>query len=221
MPKEKQAGQGAELAPIPTGLKDLIAMCEAEVPEFKYNFHKKPAMVELIQAARGMKSGEQVEPVIETKKAATKKAPKKEAISEPATDTDGETEITAEVDAEAGKSKSKGKGGKKSDDTKDSGKKDALKEEKADEKKGKKKAGLSVDEVEALRKTAPVKEILDNKDYSKSGKIRKLYHKLSMPIGNVAKVVDVHYSFAYCVIDAYRKGLLNEKGGKSKGKDAK
>ena len=68
------------------------------------------------------------------------------------------------------------------------------------------KPPISVNTTEAQQK------ILDSDIYSKSDKIRKLYQS-KMSVASISHILGIHYSFAYCVVDKFRKdhGDCNKK----------
>lgn len=90
-------------------------------------------------------------------------------------------------------------------------KKDAKAEVKKPEEKKKKgkepEPGMSLEEIKARK---DVQEILNKEDYKKSDKIRNLYRKCDISIGMISKLLDIHYSFTYCVVDAFRKNHMKE-----------
>lgn len=71
--------------------------------------------------------------------------------------------------------------------------------------------------------TEAQKAIMKDKTATKSEKVRKLY-KSGMTIAQISREVKIHYSFAYCVVDAHKKLLAPKKdakketAGKGKGK---
>lgn len=87
-------------------------------------------------------------------------------------------------------------------------------------KKGKKGEGSSPEDIEALKQRKDVKAVLENANYKTSDKIRKLYYPgegkeaQALNMGQISKVLGIHYSFTYCVVDTYRKNHLE--GGKVK-----
>ncbi len=64
------------------------------------------------------------------------------------------------------------------------------------------KKGKTMDDTLTTEQQA----IVDNSKFTKSDKIRKLY-RLDVTVATIHRVLGIHYSFAYCVVDKYRKML--------------
>ncbi len=213
----------AVIQELPTNLKELIAL--AKENGINYTFQKKPELVKLIEEALAKKNGSAAPAKAEPKKAVkvsedgeakkpvkevkpTKGAAVEMPTEEEESDGDGEeTEETKPAKKAAKKNdKEDVKTSKKKEEPKAEPKKSDKKEESAKPKFGK----APMVDIKVTKARQDVKDVLNGKNpdktpYTKSDKIRKLFSKCELTIGEVAKVMDVHYSFAYCVIDAHRK----------------
>ncbi len=63
-----------------------------------------------------------------------------------------------------------------------------------------------------------IKAIVDNKDLTKSAKMRQLYD-LGLTLAEIAKLVKVRYQFVWNVIDIYTDGNIRENSNKSSKSD--
>ncbi len=207
------------------GLKALITM--AENLGLKYNFQKKSDLVDYIAAnsTDGAAVVSEVAPVSETnapdtapvadttakpkakaKAEATKKAAAPKASSKKA-DTKKEDVKAASEDAETVDQSEVGT------DLEEVAPEEVTTTKKAGKKASDKKVGKDspqTGDIESIKKKAGVMETLelktkDGNDQTKSEKIRRLHFRNGLTIGEVAKVMGIHYSFAYCVIDSFRK----------------
>lgn len=187
-------------------LADLIKV--AEGLGFSYNFEKKPVIVDYILANQGAAPAALAK---EEKTSAPKEAAakKEDAVEIP--------EPEAEADATPAEEKAAPAKGKKVA-APAKGKKPAAK--KADKKesapKASKSKATSDEDLEKLKAKPEIQEILnlkdkDGNDHTKSEKVRRLYFRQNVTIGQAAKLMGIHYSFAFCVIDAFRKQHSDKK----------
>lgn len=210
-------------ASIPTGLKELIAACEAEVEGFKYSFQKKPELTAMLTQARAE------QPPLKVAKKDDKKSSKKvskkvveenvEGIELPDPD-DVEEEYIGELEEvleeeEKPNKPSKSKKAQSQDKVEDV---EVNEVEEVEEPKKSKKGKRHVkpeDDIKFVIKRPDVIAIANNAEYSTSDKIRQLFRKSKVSVGNISKVLGIHYSFAYCVVDAFRKLSSDSKSDKA------